>query len=162
MKGYVLAGGLSSRFGSDKAVYLVDGVPLAVRIAEVLRAAGLDPCVVARTPRGLGIPERIEPDGHGLTILPFFSGERSTGWADYAKASIVGINLGTHPVDILRASLEAVSYRFAAIYERLREELPAGARIIASGGGILASRVWTQMMADVIGLTPGEARSAAS
>jgi gluconokinase len=96
--------------------------------------------------------ERIEPDGHGLTILPFFSGERSTGWADYARASIVGINLGTHPLDILRASLEAVSYRFAAIYDRLREELPAGARIIASGGGILASRVWTQMMADVIGL----------
>jgi gluconokinase len=96
--------------------------------------------------------DRIEPDGHGLTILPFFSGERSTGWADYARASVVGINLGTHPLDILRASLEAVSYRFAAIYERLREELPAGARIIASGGGILASRVWTQMMADVIGL----------
>lgn len=96
--------------------------------------------------------ERLAPDGHGLTILPFFSGERSTGWADYARAAVIGMNLGTQPVDILRASLEAVSYRFAAIYDRLREELPAGARIIASGGGILRSRVWTQMMADVIGL----------
>ncbi|MCW5968865.1 MAG: gluconokinase [Blastocatellales bacterium] len=95
---------------------------------------------------------RLAPDGHGLTILPFFSGERSTGWADYARAAVVGMNLGTQPVDILRASLEAVAYRFAAIYDRLREELPAGARIIASGGGILRSRVWTQMMADVIGL----------
>src|SRR5262249_16715971 len=31
-------------------------------------------------------------------------------------------------------------------------ELSANTRIIASGGGILHSRVWTQMMADVIGV----------
>jgi gluconokinase len=30
----------------------------------------------------------LEPDGHGLTVLLFFSGERSTGWADYARADI--------------------------------------------------------------------------
>lgn len=95
---------------------------------------------------------RLEADAHGLTILPFFSGERSTGWADYARAAIVGLGVGTEPVEILRAALEAVAYRFAAIYDCLCEELPAGARIIASGGAILHSRVWTQMMADVIGL----------
>ncbi len=94
----------------------------------------------------------MEPDGHGLTVLPFFSGERSTGWNDSARAAIVGMNLSTRPIDILQASLESVCYRFAAIYERLTAELPGNARIIASGGAILHSQVWTQMMADVIGV----------
>jgi gluconokinase len=91
-------------------------------------------------------------DGHGLTVLPFFSGERSTGWHDEARAAFAGLHLSTDPIEMLRASMEAVCYRFAAIYERLRAELSANARIIASGGGILHSRVWTQMMADVIGV----------
>jgi gluconokinase len=94
----------------------------------------------------------LAPDAHGLTVLPFFSGERSTGWADHARAAITGMSLGTRPVDILRAALESVAYRFAAIYERLREEVPGGATIVASGGGILHSPVWTQMMADVMGV----------
>lgn len=95
---------------------------------------------------------QLEADGCGVTVLPFFSGERSTGWHDAARASIIGLNLSTEPIEILRASLEAVCYRFAAIYERLRAELSGETRIIASGGGILHSKVWTQMMADVIGV----------
>jgi len=94
----------------------------------------------------------LAPDAHGLTALPFFSGERSTGWEDGARAAITGMRLSTRPVDILRASLEAVTYRFAAIYDQLREEVPGDVTIVASGGGILNSPVWTRMMADVIGV----------
>jgi gluconokinase len=93
-----------------------------------------------------------KPDEHGLTVLPFFSGERSTGWRDSARAAFLGINLSTKPIDFLQSSMEAVCYRFAAIYERLRKELSDQARIIASGGGIVHSKVWTQMMADVMGV----------
>src|SRR5262245_29227375 len=94
----------------------------------------------------------MKADDHGLIVLPFFSGERSTGWHGEARATLTGINLSADPIEILRASLEAVCYRFAAIYERLKAELPGDTRIIASGGGILNSPVWTQMMADVIGV----------
>ncbi|MGH9855990.1 MAG: gluconokinase, partial [Blastocatellia bacterium] len=94
----------------------------------------------------------MKADDHSLTALPFFSGERSTGWHGEARATFTGINLSADPIEILRALMESVCYRFAAIYERLKAELPDGARIIASGGGILNSRVWTRMMADVIGV----------
>lgn len=96
--------------------------------------------------------KEMEADAHGLTVLPFFSGERSTGWADDARAAVIGMSLSTEPIDILRAALEAVAYRFAAIYDLLAEAMPRATRIVASGGGILRSPVWTQMMADVIGV----------
>lgn len=95
----------------------------------------------------------MKADEHGLTVLPFFSGERSTGWADYARAAIVGLSLDTKPLEILRATLEAISYRFAEIYEQLSREITSINRIIASGGALLGSEVWMQMMSDVIGRT---------
>lgn len=112
---------------------------------QTLRLAGSDDEVDAAL-------SRLAPDGHGLTVLPFFSGERSTGWADYARAAVVGMSLSTGPLDVVHAALESVCYRFAAIYDRLREEVPAGARIIASGAGFLKSEVYPQTMADVIGV----------
>ena len=57
----------------------------------------------------------MKADDHGLTALPFFSGERSTGWHGEARATFTGINLSADPIEILRASIEAVCYRFAAI-----------------------------------------------
>jgi gluconokinase len=91
----------------------------------------------------------LPPDGHGLTLLPFIAGERSPGWAGDAKASIHGITLDTAPHEILRAALESVAYRFALIAEGLAS---AGAgQIIASGGALLRSPVWMQIIADALG-----------
>lgn len=94
----------------------------------------------------------LSPTAHGLTVLPFFSGERSTGWHDAARASFLGVSLSTRPIDLLQASLEAVCYRFAAIHERFMDLMGEGTQIIASGGAIIGSPFWTQMMADVIGV----------
>lgn len=62
MRAWILAGGLSSRFGSDKALHPIDGEPLVVRTARILREAGLDPVVLVRQRRGIGV-EQVEPDG---------------------------------------------------------------------------------------------------
>ncbi len=95
--------------------------------------------------------EAAEPDGHGLTVLPFAAGERSPGWATHARAAIVGMTLDTKPVDILRAALESVAYRFALIAELLPVFVPDDATIIGSGGALLRSHAWAQIMADVLG-----------
>jgi gluconokinase len=92
----------------------------------------------------------LEPDSHGLTVLPFWAGERSTGWRGAARGAILGLSMHTRPVEILRAALEAIAYRFAYIAEALEVFAP-GARIIASGGALHASHVWAQIVADVIG-----------
>lgn len=63
LKGWVLAGGASSRFGRDKALHLVEGVPMALRVARSMQAAGLDVGFVAKDHRldHLGLPVLIEP-----------------------------------------------------------------------------------------------------
>jgi len=94
---------------------------------------------------------RMPPDGHGLTVLPFISGERSPGWRGDAKMAIVGLSLHHGPLDVLRAGMEAVAYRFGLIYELLRKALPEAEEIVASGGALMASPTWAQMLADVLG-----------
>jgi gluconokinase len=92
----------------------------------------------------------LEPDGHGLTVLPFWGGERSPGWADDARGAILGLRLHTQPRDILRASLEAVALRFNAIYQLLRPSLAPDAQVVATGGALVNSPTWTQILADVL------------
>ena len=92
----------------------------------------------------------MEPSSHGLTILPFLAGERSPGWHSSARATIKGLSLHTKPLDIFRASLESVAYRFAKIEKLLTPVVPENQEIIASGGGILHSPTWLQIMADVL------------
>lgn len=94
---------------------------------------------------------RAEPDGHGLTVLPFLAGERSPGWAAHARAAIVGLSLHSRPLDVLQAGLEAVAYRLALIYELLQPIAHEATEIVASGGALLNSPTWVQIVADVLG-----------
>ncbi len=92
----------------------------------------------------------MEPDAHGLTVLPFWSGERATGWSAAARGAIIGLTASTKPIDILRAAMEAVSYRFALLARAL-DTIAPNAVVVASGNALLASRAWAQMIADVVG-----------
>jgi gluconokinase len=93
----------------------------------------------------------MEPDAHGLTVLPLLSGERGPGWSDAAGATIGGLTPATEPLDLLRASLEAVALRFRLIELELREALPGERDVVGTGGGLVKSPAWTQIMADALG-----------
>src|SRR5439155_19713940 len=58
--------------------------------------------------------------------------------------------LHTRPVDILRACQEAVALRFGELDRILRETMPGGREIIATGGALLHSSTWMQTLADVL------------
>lgn len=94
--------------------------------------------------------QTLPPDGHGLTVLPFLSGERAPLWRDDLRATIHGLSAATTTVELARAHLEAVALRFAQIRAALRPVAPGG-EIIGTGAGLLASRVWAQIIADALG-----------
>jgi gluconokinase len=92
----------------------------------------------------------MEPDAHGLTILPLLSGERGPGWSDAAGATIAGLTPATEPLDLLRAGLEAVALRFRLIDAELSKALPGERTVVGTGGGLVNSPAWTQIMADAL------------
>ncbi len=93
----------------------------------------------------------LEPDSHGLTVLPHLSAERSPNWNDEATGIISGIKLSTTPADIFRASLEALAFQFTDIFSQLQLALGSPTIIVATGGGLLRSPLLQQIFADVLG-----------
>lgn len=90
------------------------------------------------------------PGAHGLTFLPFLAGERGTGYHESARGAVVGLTSATNPVDILQAALESVAYRFAEIFGQLYKMVKIK-EIVASGGALRQSPVWSQIIADCLG-----------
>lgn len=107
--------------------------------------------------------EKRQPDEHGLTFLPFLAGERSTGYHADARGAIIGLRSATDTIDIVQAALEAVAYRFAEIYDQLNN-IAEIKEIVASGGALRESPVWTQIISDVLNqkMTLPDTREASS
>jgi gluconokinase len=93
----------------------------------------------------------MKPDSHGLTFVPLLAGERGPGWADLANGTISGLSMSSKPIEILRAAMEAVAFRFAIIAQMLETASPGEKQVIASGGGLIHSPAWTQIMSDTLG-----------
>lgn len=98
---------------------------------------------------------KLPLDGHGLTVLPFLAGERSLGWHAEARATVAGIHAGTTPAELLRAGIESLAYRIGAVYDRLVQALrlaPEHTTVIGSGGTLLNSPLFQQIIADTLGV----------
>lgn len=93
----------------------------------------------------------LPPDSHGLTMLPFLTGERSPLWNDNVTGAIAGLTLHTDKADLLRAGLESVAYRFARLYASVGPAAACRHEIIANGAAILRSPLWKQIVADALG-----------
>ncbi|MEJ7819458.1 MAG: gluconokinase [Rubrobacteraceae bacterium] len=134
------------RADSDRFVMggaLSDGGNLVAWLRETLRLPDEE-----QTEKKLAT---MKPDTHGLTFLPLLNGERGPGWADKANGTIAGLSMSSGPVEIMRAAMEAVALRFALIQKTLDRVFPGDKEIVASGGGLLNSPAWTQIIADALG-----------
>ncbi len=127
---------------------LSEGGNIFAWMSETLRL----PSLKEAEPLIAGLP----PDGHGLTILPFISGERSPGWHADARAAVTGIQTHTSAAGLLRASMEALAYQLALVYQQLVLALHVGEserqpKVIGSGGALLSSPTLASIVADTLG-----------
>ncbi len=107
-----------------------------------------------RLPEGAELERALSllpPDAHGLTLLPLWGGERSPSWAGDAHGAISGLGLHTSAIEIARAALEGVALRCMELELRLSEAVPGVEQVVATGGGLLSSPAWLQIMADALG-----------
>ncbi|MBK8302878.1 MAG: gluconokinase [Chloracidobacterium sp.] len=91
---------------------------------------------------------REAPDD--LVVIPFFFGERSTGYDENARGAIIGLTATHDGIDVLLAAMEGVAFRLDDIYQRLKKVVKI-TDIVASGGALRDSPVWTDIIASVLG-----------
>lgn len=86
----------------------------------------------------------------GLTILPYFLGEKTPIHDPDARGAITGLTLSHDIGHLWRALLEAYAYAIRHHVETLIDMGHAATRFVASDGGA-NSLVWMQIVADVLG-----------
>jgi xylulokinase len=95
--------------------------------------------------------EQVPPGSEGLVVLPYFAGERGPIWDAQARGLILGLTLSHTRNHIYRALLEGVAYGARHNMDVLAKTGGKVTRIVATGGGTY-SRVWTQIVSDVLGM----------
>jgi xylulokinase len=91
------------------------------------------------------------PGSDGLVFLPYLTGERSPHPDPLARGAFVGLTVTHDRRHLARAVLEGVAYGLRdGLDQMVATGIETPTRIRASGGGI-ASAVWRQILADVLG-----------
>ncbi|GAB3943370.1 gluconokinase [Corynebacterium tapiri] len=93
---------------------------------------------------------RALPNENTPSSLPFFSGERATGWASSAQAAITGITAATKPVDLWRSVIEALSLSYRRIWDELLRSGATPRRVVASGRVTTDHPAWLVSLADAL------------
>ncbi len=94
--------------------------------------------------------EKIDSGCEGLFFLPYLVGERSPIMDPKARGGFVGLTLRHKGPHLVRALLEGVAFSLRQIVEAM-EEIGASVDFwIVSGNG-LASPLWRQILADILG-----------
>lgn len=86
------------------------------------------------------------------TVLPYLTGERSTGWHGAARALVADLEPDTDGAAIFRGGMEGVAFVYRRIAEQLATVEHGARRVVASGGVTQAVPSWLGMVADVLDL----------
>ncbi|SDT33546.1 gluconokinase [Friedmanniella luteola] len=91
-----------------------------------------------------------EPGPGAPLVLPYFSGERATGWAANARATLTGVSAATTGSEVARGVLEGVAISYARIADQLRSVSGPASTILASGRVAQDVPSFLQILADVL------------
>jgi gluconokinase len=83
-------------------------------------------------------------------VLPFLTGERSTGWAAEARAVFSGVSAGTTGAMLFRGAMESVAMSYARIAAQLHDVAGNAKQIVASGRVTQDLPALLQVLADVL------------
>jgi xylulokinase len=94
---------------------------------------------------------KSEPGAKGLFFFPYLLGERSPRWNPEARAAFFGLSMSHTRADMIRATLEGVTYNLRVILEALQQQGEPFTNMRVIGGGANGA-VWRQILADIYGI----------
>ncbi|MDO5739627.1 MAG: gluconokinase [Ornithinimicrobium sp.] len=101
-------------------------------------------------PEDLSAVLTAEPHETTPLVLPFFTGERSTGWAAGARAVVIGVGAGSAPAEVYRGVVEGIALSYARIARQLREVAPQPEKLYCGGSVTSDVPELLQVMADAM------------
>ncbi|MFT4225016.1 FGGY family carbohydrate kinase [Micropruina sp.] len=103
-------------------------------------------------PEVLDAALRADPSPLTPLVLPWFTGERSTGWVGQARAEFHRVSAGTTPVDLYRATIEGVALSYQRMLAQLTQAAGGAQRVLATGSVTAEVPGLLQVLADTIGV----------
>jgi gluconokinase len=94
---------------------------------------------------------QLPPASATLTFLPLLNGERSPGFAPRATGTVAGLRESTTALGVARAGMEAAAALLRPVDRGLDSLLDGKGRTVISGGALVASPGWCQVVADALG-----------
>lgn len=95
------------------------------------------------------LADRSEPGARGVRFIPALSGSMTPRWNDDMRGSFSGLSMNHEASDLARAILEANTFAFRDIYDRL-DALGLADSVRVVGGGA-RSKLWLQAKATICG-----------
>lgn len=92
---------------------------------------------------------KVPAGANGLLFQPYLSGERAPLWNADARGSMVGLTTTTTKAEITRAVLEGIVFNLNAVLNLTKAAVPI--HEIRATGGFARSRLWRQILADILG-----------
>lgn len=93
--------------------------------------------------------DAVPAGAEGLLFHPYLNGERSPLWQGEARGSFFGLHLMHKEKHLLRAVLEGICLNIYDVLQEITEQTGTPDRIIATGG-FSQSKVWRQLLTDVV------------
>lgn len=95
------------------------------------------------------IIEGTSAGSHGLLFHPYLEGERAPIWDANARGDFFGLTVLHTRADMLRAVLEGINFNIASVFKVVTELVGQPLSVTATGG-FARSKVWRQMLADIL------------
>jgi len=95
---------------------------------------------------------QVHAGADGVMLLPYFNGERNPHWRPDLRASLLGLTSSHDRSHVARAVLEAVAFCLADVWQVVRSSSSAQPKVVRLTGGITRSRLWSQIVCDVLNL----------
>jgi len=93
---------------------------------------------------------QLDPLQHGLLVLDNFMGNRTPLRDPKLRGAVLGLQLGTTPAQLYRATVESVAYGTRQVLESFAAIGMDTSNVVLSGG-IRHNPLWVQLTADVLG-----------
>lgn len=108
--------------------------------------------LLGRSPAELSsLADHVDRRGMTPVFLPHLQGERAPLWNAHARASFSGIDAAMGPAEFTVAMMEGVAFSARMAIESLQRSAGAVPAALCAAGGGMASDVWCQIRADVLG-----------